>query len=776
MPKKQGKDIKLTEAPAFNMLKTLLLGLVFFYTICLCSASAIRTTGIILIILAIMVGVLRFNALKERFGAVLIFLSCWVGISGISVFYSSQISDAFLEFLKISSAFCILILITAIDFKKNEGAFTDWAGILSVAAALLGIASIDLFSTKIISSVLLFIPRLFAESFNTLTAVEIGTRMNSILGNPNIFASCVGIGVLISLGLVSNEEGKAKRLLYTAVLYACSLAFVLAFSMGASIFIALAFLIFLFVERSEKRGSLLLIMLETFIMVLPAAILISATSFDGNDAFNVIPTLSLIVGSALLCFVNEKLRLKPLHFDSKKTMILVGSALGGLVLYIVLAVSITAPAYIQADSSLSRAAYPAPGEYTLSADVSAPVNVMVRSQNQRETMIHEYNYLYEGDINEAKFTVPDDSLVVYFVLLTEDEGVNVNSLSYVGEKESGALPLHYPLLPGFIANRLQGLFANQNAIQRVVFFTDGLKLFAKSPLLGLGLDAFQNFGNSVKTFDYASKYIHNHYIETLANTGIIGFALFMGATICLAITLKKNIKDNAFAPALASATIFAFGHALVELNFQNYAALICIFALIAIINLSCKEKITLPAVVEKAKPAIIGIIATGLAAFCVLLIISASMRATISSKPTIANLEKAVKSDLLMRDEYMTNYIRSAGKSEHKEDYAMADEYAIKLEGITSTTIPFYLSEYYFRTDRPEKAFQMLEELLLFSPSDPNRWEETFVMLEYFYEDNEVFNGGVKMVYEMMEEWNSSSINPIVLPEEQSAFIGRVLK
>lgn len=82
--------------------------------------------------------------------------------------------------------------------------------------------------------------------------------------------------------------------------------------------------------------------------------------------------------------------------------------------------------------------------------------------------MHTSTELYRGEASGAQFAVPEDSLVVYFNF-SAPETVRVESVTYQNEEASGSVPLGYRLLPGFIANRLQGLFANENAIQRVVF-------------------------------------------------------------------------------------------------------------------------------------------------------------------------------------------------------------------------------------------------------------------------------------------------------------------
>ena len=122
--------------------------------------------------------------------------------------------------------------------------------------------------------------------------------------------------------------------------------------------------------------------------------------------------------------------------------------------------------------------------------------------------------------------------------------VLLEGASYQGEAGSGEIPLGYKLLPGFVANRLQGLSANENAIQRLVFFEDGMKLWQRSPLFGLGLGAFENGIKSVQSFYYETKYAHNHYIQTMVETGVIGLALFVGLLLVAAVSVVLARKGK----------------------------------------------------------------------------------------------------------------------------------------------------------------------------------------------------------------------------------------
>ena len=250
--------------------------------------------------------------------------------------------------------------------------------------------------------------------------------------------------------------------------------------------------------------------------------------------------------------------------------LVIGLLGGGLVLlaaFAAAALTLTGPADLAAGESLRRAEYPGAGEYTLNIQATGPVTVTIESQNQQETMMHTSTVLYSGSADGARFTVPEDSLVTYFNFRAK-EGLTLSEASFTGEAGTTALKLEYSLLPGFIANRLQGLFANENAIQRTVFFADGMKLFRRSPVLGLGLGAFESASPGVQSFYYETKYTHNHYVETLLTTGVVGLILFVGMLGLCAAAVWKNLRRkeeaDALAPALGAALVFMAGHGAVE--------------------------------------------------------------------------------------------------------------------------------------------------------------------------------------------------------------------
>lgn len=75
---------------------------------------------------------------------------------------------------------------------------------------------------------------------------------------------------------------------------------------------------------------------------------------------------------------------------------------------------------------------------------------------------------------------------------------------------------------------------------------------------------------SVQSFQYESRYTHNHLLQTMADTGIVGtvFALaFVLGSAWLCLKAVRKEKDSLAAALLASWVMMNL-HSLMEINFS----------------------------------------------------------------------------------------------------------------------------------------------------------------------------------------------------------------
>ena len=757
-----------------------LMAVVAFVLVCLGASDSIKFTMMFLAPVTILCGLLRFSVLRARVTWTLFAVTLVVLMDGISIFYAVSRKFALSEFLQVLLAFCLTILLVTLA-KGKDTAPSRWiATVLEGNAALAGIISIDLISTRIISGAVVSFLSLFTDSYSVLNGIEPGVRITSIYTNPNIFAGVVGLGVLLSLGLALSAQTRKEKIFHLSCLFANSLAFVLAFSMGATAMIALGFVVYLILEQKERRPALFILMLETLVLVVCVAALVSMTSFQTWDGVQPVPLIALIVGAAALCaidlLVGQKVALKAQKLI-RLLPVIIGGTLALVIAFLVTACFITSGITLEAGGTLRRAAYPEAGDYTLEVQADAPVTVIVESQNQQDTVMHTSTILYQGPLTAAMFTVPEDSLVVYFNFAAE-QNAYLEEVSYVGSNDSGSVPLKYMLLPSFIANRLQGILANQNAIQRVVFFSDGMKLFRRSPIVGLGMGAFENGASSVQSFYYEAKHVHNQYIQTLIDTGIVGLILFIGLLgISAAAVLLSRKKGNwpPLAPALGAALVFMAGHAATEVVFTSYCYLPMAFGVFALVGICCGDALPVGMLVQRVKNGVLAVIAVLLVIFAVLLGRNIEAMTLIRRNPTFDALDEAVKLDVFEDSDYMLTYVTNSLRFPDDEVVQQqADVYAEQLSELNSNIIPYYLAEYYFQTDRLEQALAMLEKYVNYVSSDSQAWQDTFDLLEEYETDSEAYRAGVARIAQMMETWDAEHIGTITIDENTTAFIARV--
>lgn len=752
--------------------------LLFLGAVCLTSASTVKMAVLTLTALTLASVFLFFSKLRGRIGAPLLLLAAVVVMDGVSTLYAVSGKFALYEFLKVLAAFCLALLLLAYAPGKDTGRWI--AKVLSGASAIAGLVSIDLLSTRLFSGLVLKVLAVFTPDYGDLAGVEAGVRMTSLFGNPNVFAGIAGLGVLLSLGLAASSKAGAERTAQTAILYINSLAFLLAFSMGASGSIAVAFAAFLLLTRKERRTGLLILMAETLVSTVLAAAVISMTSFQPWKGIQPVPALCTVLGAAALCALDRAfgLRLTRLLEQRRKAVPVLGAALlAALAVFVLATYHLTGPAALEAGGTLRRAAYPDPGAYSLSVESDRPLDLTVESQDQRETMMHTSTVLYSGPASDAAFDVPEGSLVVYFNFAAP-EGADIRSAAYAGENGTGRIPLGYKLLPGFIANRLQGLWANENAIQRFVFFADGLKLFLRSPVIGLGMGAFENGVKSVQSFSYATKYAHNHYIQTLAETGVIGLFLFLlllgGCTAAVVLDRKRAENMYPLTPALGAALVFMACHAATEVVFSTHPYLPMAFGVFALISLCCADALPRPALGVKGQTVSLLTMSVLMVIYAVLLVCNLHAGAVAEAGNSFEALDEAIALDRFEWADYALSYVDSVSGQDVGEDIlSRADKYARRLAELDSNTVPIHLAGYYFQTGRTEEAVAMVEKYVGYVSSDAAAWQQAFDLLMRFEEDSDAYRAGVRRTAEMLAQWNAENMEEITVNAEAQALIAR---
>lgn len=763
----------LTQKTANVLLAPAATAVLAFFAICLCSETTAPDSAVVLSMAAFAASAFGFRRLRDRFGLPMAALTVLVLWSLIASLYAQSGSIARLEIVKIAAAFSLTVLLLILSRGTQQRPGLWIASVLAGASALMSLVSIDLLSTRLLSGLFQTIMGLFSPNYSALEGVEAGVRMLSIVENPNVFAGCAGIGVLLSLGLSQGAEAAKQKYFCLSCQYLNALGFVLAFSMGATAMIALAFVVLLLLERRERRGVLLVRMIVTLVLTLLGVFAVSVTSLDAWDGFRIVPLLCAVVGSAALCLADRFVVAPAAEKLSRSGKWLFGAAAAILALVIAFAAvacTVTGPASLPAGQTIRRAVQ-ITGECRLESAAAEHVAVKAKSQNRQQTVTHTSTELYSGPMTDAVFTVPENAIVVWLEFTAAQDTI----LSQVtcGTAE---VPLNYPLLPDFISNRLQGLWANENAIQRLAFFSDGLKLFARSPVVGLGLGSFENGLFGVQSFYYESRHVHNHYIQLLADMGIIGLILFLTLLALSAWTVIGGLRrqdGHVLLPALGAALVFMAGHAGVEVVFSYYAYLPFAFGIFALCSLCGRQN------VPNGNKTVKTVLSLGtmvvLLAMMIPLMISTSAEEAARSRPTPQVMIDGAEKDPYHWAVYASSYLQGASTMKDDSAYmAQAESFAMRLEDTQDRTVRTKLAVYHFETDREAQAFADLEQALRLSRAEPAMWEEVFAVLQTYESDTQTYADGVSRIGAMLRQWMAESLTPVEPAQEWIDLLERV--
>ena len=716
---------------------------------------------------------------------------------GISTLYAASGKFAISEFSKLLIA--LLVYLAVIFFTdSNESGFKRIACLIASIGCFFGILSVDAASFGLLFKIFKSILGQFTDVFNVNIMYEPGIRIFGIFGNANTYAGFMALAVLLSIYLVIHASTKNNKRIAVSLLAINSLSYLLAFSMGSLFMFLVACLIMIGISEKGTRVSLFVLMMETAVATFIFAF-ISMFGLGKTGAISLMPILALILNALSLYYLDEHLR--PVLFKKMDSNIKSSLKIAALIVLIIAGYTFAA-FFVSSQMSLTanqtavmRAIYVPGGEYSLSVDSSAPVNLTIESQNQYDLMRHTSLILYTGT-NEQKilFKVPDNSKIVKINFSSAVDN-KLFKASYSGVTE-GDIHLNYPLLPSFIANRVQDLFANENLVQRTVFFQDGLKLFSKSPIIGRGLGGFENGVYSVQDFYYQTKYAHNHYVQVLSDLGIIGFALFislLGFSVLSVIKAKRQARSLFAVPVLASCTFQIFGQALVDAVWSMSVFLAFSAAVLAAITIFCSEPIKLKESFNRNRLRIIEktILTVFTAVF--ILLISGNLAAQAQAKNGIESLDEIKRFILMDRfeyNDYKLSYIVNAPKENDSKVKAQADIYANELIKVESNSLTPYIMAYDYQSYLDYDAYLAAKNGIQYIKSNPNAWINIFDTFEEYIDpvgpnvddaadrlrNPKNYIDNVLDIYNDLLQRNKTSLDDITLSPSNNAFIGKLLE
>ena len=731
----------------------LLLGLGFAL---LCLAHFVQTQTWLILLCCALSAVLCVLALvkaRPREGlplvaAVLLLFLVWMGLS---VLWANSGKLFLREFSKRLVALPLLLLIL-LWLPRTEKSIRRLLLLLSAAGSAYALMSVDAATLRICTGVFFR----FREFAAMDTGFEAGTRLTGIFGNANISAGLLAICLFFSLYLMGSGKTRGQRGLAAALGALQAFTFLLNFSLGATGFFLLCAILYL-VCAGEKRIEAFLRMLELALPTL-CFVFLSFRFFERGGALLAVPLLAMVLNAAAVTLL-ELLLLPRLSARAaglgRKGLLPMAALLGLLCVYAALGLTLRSGATLEPGETLRRACYPEPGSYTLTLDTDGAVNVTVVSQNTREIVMHTETELYRGEGQAAVFTVPEDSEVVY-LRFTAPGGAQIRTAVLSGPKLI-SLHLGYPLLPGFIANRLQGLRANENAIQRLAFFRDGIRVFRDHPLLGAGLGGFESLLYGYQSFHYETKYVHNHYIQVLLDCGLIGFLLYLAVLVLTLLALWKGRKADApfraLFPALCASFFMLLLHSAMEVVMSAAVYLPYALALPALIGLCWGKGLGGNGV----KRAFSGTALALALVYAVLVLLNLRAHSSVeaasgSDLRFFSALDKAVQTDVFDRNDWRTSYVVACGETGSAAYRSNADRYAEELMEVPSNSIHQYLVRYYLSFGEVDKALEAARKGAAFNYADSSTWNTFFGIFAAWYDREPELRGEILEAVRVLNE------------------------
>ncbi|QAT41927.1 O-antigen ligase family protein [Aminipila luticellarii] len=778
------------------------------------------------------------NTFKAYTAPLFIVVIGYVIWNGVSIFYADVPKAALFEFTKLVGAAAVFLAVLALTSPTKKGVKTIWF-ILSAVTAFFGILSIDAASNGPLASAFKAFMGLFTNSLEYWGVFENGIRITGIFGNANTFAGFMVLGVLLSLALVIHSESKKEKTGALVLLAVNALSYILLFSMGSLFMFFLACILMIAASQKGERLSLFILMAETAVITL----IFTGVSLISLGTSPWIPLLALVLSSAVLWAADNFIRQPAADrlASHTKTGMITGIVLIVLLLgYTLAALNITGPLTLSQNETIMRASYLEAGSYKLSAaahsggtDSGSVPTVRIVAQNHTDLKVHSSTELFNGPLSDAAFTVPKDSEIVKLYFTGGTEGSTIEKVTYgpgdgaTAGTETGSVKLDYKLLPAIIANRIQDLGANENSVQRMVFFEDGLKLFKQSPIIGHGLSGYEEGVASVQNFFYETRYVHNHYIQALCDLGIIGFALFISMLVLSVMSLIKMFRasrlaeyknSNAFALPVMAACIFQmFGQAVTDLTWSAGPFLLIAFAIMALLIVVDSESFKRAAsadldgssglmggtvgaqeaaAVSGGRPAFTGdkISRAGIIAVTLVMTILLSLNLYAHYKASTGNctmdqIAGLTKIDKFESDDYKVTYIVTASTYGLQQNFDQANKYAKELTN-NPDAILNYLLPYYFNTGQDELLFQTASIAVKEGKANPAMWNQLFHVFDeaidmnredpvpvilHLFKDKEYYIEGLIGYYKDLQKRNAAYLDDATLDARNITFIGKLL-
>ena len=543
--------------------------MVVLYSVLLLLAMTVQTGTVSMLLCGLallsLLGKKPLFRFEQRLSVPVLGLLVFAIVYGAAAIYSPFGVSAKSEFYKFIAAFSLAVILLARFERKHVPGLLWGAASVSTVIALV---SLDMSCGRVLFGPFNALMNALGTDYTSALQESAAARVNGLYNDANVTAALFSLALFVALYLLQNSTCVWRCLAASLLAGVNAVSLLLTGGRGALLCFAAACIVWLIAERANRVG-LFLLLLEAAVTMIVAGVPASSMASRGNET-----AVALCLFSGLILFALAALagrRLTVVLSAHKKAALAAMGALCAVTAALCAAVFLhTGPYTFEEDDSYIVYVLPdgITGDATITGDVDGDPQTVVYSQTLLNTYFGGRTDLYSGPFSQCAFTVPEDSAGLY-VIIVGQAGETLRSMAVNGEKK---IALSYPWLPEAISSRLlrNSLLKSDSFTLRLEFDKDAWKIFSTAPLFGRGLGSTENVTRSLQTFQYESKYAHNHLLQTMADTGLMGTAFALAfvlgsAWLCLQAVRKE--KDS-LAAALLAVWVMMNLHSLMEINFS----------------------------------------------------------------------------------------------------------------------------------------------------------------------------------------------------------------